>query len=66
MMEILQQGQCFSLEGLDIDGRDLVDLGVKGPLIGKILNKLLEMVIDEEIENRHSNLIAKAKELIKT
>jgi tRNA nucleotidyltransferase (CCA-adding enzyme) len=50
--EIIEQQQCFSLKDLAVNGRDLIDAGVtEGVQIGKILSRLLDMVINESIEN---------------
>ena len=63
--EIIKQQLCFSLRDLDVNGRDLIAAGVtEGAEIGKTLNRLLEMVIDELLENEKDKLIAAAKELI--
>ena len=56
--EIIAQQQCFSLQDLAINGRDLIDAGVpEGAKVGAILNRLVDMVIDEEVENNKSALI---------
>jgi hypothetical protein len=37
-------------------------LGVpEGPLVGKILNHILDRVLDEDLENEHDALIDEAK-----
>lgn len=54
---------CFSLKGLDIKGDDIVKLGYRGPKVGKILDKLLLEVIEENLENEHTKLIERAKEI---
>lgn len=44
--------ECFSLKHLKINGNDLIKMGFKpGKEMGQILNKLFEMVVEEEIEN---------------
>ena len=56
--EIISQRQCYSLKDLAINGRDLIDAGVKeGPMIGDMLGRLLDMVINEQVENEKSALI---------
>jgi len=63
--EIVAQQLCFSLRDLDVNGRDLIAIGVpEGVEVGKIINRLLEMVIDELVENDKDKLIAIAKNLI--
>ena len=63
--EILAKKECFCIKDLEIDGVDLIKLGVKqGSDIGKILNCLLEKVIEEPSINKKDNLLKIAKELI--
>lgn len=50
--EVLSQSTCFTLHDLAINGDDLILLGIpQGKQIGVILNKLLELVLNEELEN---------------
>ena len=63
--EIIAERQCFSLKDLAVNGRDLIAAGVpQGTAIGAILNRLLEMVVDEEAENDRAVLLEAASELI--
>ena len=56
--KIIEQGQCFSLKDLAVNGRDLMALGVKqGVEIGKKLNQLMGLVLDGELENDRDILI---------
>ena len=54
--KVIQNNQCTSLKTLDIDGSFLISLGIpEGPVIGCILNKLLDKVIEApELNNRAS------------
>ncbi len=53
------------IQDLAICGNDLIKLGIAdGPLIGKLLKKLLYLVIDEEIENSKVSLLKKAEDLL--
>ena len=64
--EILEQQQCFSLRDLKVNGRDLIAIGVpEGIEVGKMLDRLLTMVIDELAENSRDKLIAVVKNLIR-
>ena len=64
--EIIRQNECFKISDLAINGDDLKKAGIKeGKEIGGILNKLLSMVISEEIKNDKTILLEKAKEIIK-
>lgn len=62
---ILQEESCFTLKDLEISGGDLMHLGFKpGPEMGKLLNLLLEEVLEERLENCRDSLLLRAKELI--
>nr|WP_034869297.1 HD domain-containing protein [Clostridium lundense] len=55
---ILQQRQCFSLKDLDVNGKDLIELGLaQGKEIGKMLNELLEIVMENPELNNKEELI---------
>lgn len=57
--------QCFSLAQMQIDGRELIRLGVKeGPQLGAILQVLLNAVLDGRVENEHDALVHFASEMI--
>ena len=63
--EIIEQNQCFSLKDLAVNGRDLIAAGVpEGVTIGRILNRLMDMVIDEQVENNKEKLLETAKKEI--
>ena len=58
LKEIQQQEQCFSLLNLAVKGIDLREIGLpQGPVIGKYLNLLLELVIEERLENNKEQLL---------
>lgn len=56
--DILERGDCFSLKDLDITGNDLIEYGLAGPDIGKTLNALLAMVIENPKLNDKATLIS--------
>lgn len=59
MEEILRQQQCFSLKDLAVSGRDLLDAGVApGPEVGRVLERLLDSVIEERCANEKETLMA--------
>jgi tRNA nucleotidyltransferase (CCA-adding enzyme) len=61
---IIASNDYITLQSLKIKGEDLIEMGIpKGPKIGVILNKLLEMVLNEELENNKDDLLEKAKTL---
>lgn len=53
---ILNEKECFSVKHLAINGNDLISMGFHGKEIGKILNTLLNLVINEKIENNCDSL----------
>lgn len=60
VQEIMIKDECFCLKDLKIKGNDLIKLGFKGKEVGKTLQKILEKVIQGEIENTPECLLAKA------
>ena len=59
--EVLQDDECFSLKDLAVNGKDLITIGYKpGKEIGEILNRLLEMVIEDPELNQKEILLKKA------
>lgn len=65
--EIMEEEQCFTLKSLNISGNDIMDLfKIKpGKTVGNILNKLLDEVIAEEIENENEQLKVRAIQIYK-
>ena len=62
--EIKENDQCFSAKDLKIGGKDLIELGIKpGPVMGSILEKLLDEVIDDPDKNDRDHLLDRAREL---
>lgn len=53
----------YTLSGLAINGNDLLILGYKGKQIGKILNTLLDMVMQDETLNTKEKLFSCVKTL---
>ena len=63
--EILSEEEIFSLKDLKVSGTDIIELGIEpGPKISELLNNCLDAVINEEVENKKSALLALAKSLI--
>lgn len=63
--EIVKAGQCVSLKRLAVTGKDLIGIGIKpGPVIGVVLDQLLQIVIEEPEKNDRDVLLKTAKELI--
>ena len=62
LKEIVDEGSCFTLKNLNIDGNDLINLGIKpGKRIGEILNDCLVKVVNEELPNSCNELIKYVK-----
>ena len=57
LREILAENACFSLKDLALNGHDLMALGLTGKAIGQALNRLLELVMDEQVENTKEALL---------
>lgn len=55
---IMEREECLCLKDLAVTGKDLIDLGIKpGKEIGEILNKFLEMVIENPELNQKEILL---------
>jgi tRNA nucleotidyltransferase (CCA-adding enzyme) len=64
--EICTEKQCVSLKTMAVTGGDLIAAGMKpGKELGEVLDKLLQLVIDNPENNKKDFLIKKAKELSK-
>lgn len=60
--EVKAQGQCVSLKSLAITGSDLINAGWKpGKKLGEVLQKLLELVLEEPRCNTAEILLAEAE-----
>lgn len=60
--EILEEKEVFSLKNLNISGDDLIEIGFKqSPELGKTLNVLLEMVMDNPKLNNREYLLDEAR-----
>ncbi|MBO4414860.1 MAG: CCA tRNA nucleotidyltransferase [Lachnospiraceae bacterium] len=63
---ICSRGECTSLKDLAVSGTDLMESGVPaGKEVGRILNVLLEEVMEDPASNKREVLIDKIKELKK-
>jgi tRNA nucleotidyltransferase (CCA-adding enzyme) len=56
----------FGVRDLAINGDDIkAEFGIpEGPLIGRALNELMEMVLDDPSKNTRPELLSKAKEYL--
>lgn len=65
--EIIEKKECFSIKDLNINGKDLIALGiVPGKNIGIILNDILEKVIESPKLNNKEELIELVKSRYKS
>lgn len=55
--KVLTSGECYSLKGLKIKGNHLKDLGFKGEEIKKVLEFLLDKVIENNELNDYNTLL---------
>lgn len=55
--EIRREDACLSLKDLAVSGHDLMELGLEGKALGQTLNRLLELVIDEQLPNEKTALL---------
>ena len=59
---ITGENQCCRTTELKINGRDLIEAGIKpGKELGDILNRLLDMVMRKELENDRDELLKEVK-----
>ena len=56
--EIKAENACLSLKDLAVNGHDLTALGYRGREIGTALNRLLNLVLEEQCENTRQALLA--------
>lgn len=62
--DVLDEPPAFTVGDLAISGKDLITMGLKpGPAMGSILKTLLTEVQDEQLDNTHDALAARAREL---
>ena len=63
--EVREEGMCFSLKDMAVNGRDIIALGAKpGKQIGVILNALLEKILSDTLPNEKNALLAEAKSFL--
>ena len=62
--EILESREVYHKSGLEVTGKDLINIGIKeGILIGKILDELLEIAIKEPKNNEKEKLTLYAQQM---
>ena len=55
---IIANGECFDMSGLAVSGRDVIEQGIgPGSVVGDVLDRLLDLVIEEPMLNKREVLI---------
>ena len=61
---IKAHGDCMSLKGLAVTGKDLIADGMApGPELGAMLEQLLQLVLDEPSKNRREVLMEESRKI---
>ena len=64
--KVIADEQCFSMKDLAVDGRDMIDMGIKqGPEIGTVLSSLLDKVLEGDLPNEKDILLQEAENMMK-
>ena len=62
--EIIEEHDCLSIKDMEINGRDLIDMGMKpGPEMGDVLDALFEEVVEDPKKNKRNYLFSRAKSI---
>lgn len=62
--KIVERGDCFEVKRLAVNGRDLIQSGIpQGPILGAILERLVELVIEDPELNEKECLLEKASQV---
>lgn len=63
--QLVAENACLHIRDLAINGKDLMALGVpQGEQIGKILQQLLDAVLDEKLSNEREILLAEVRRIL--
>jgi len=63
--QVIEEGNALSVKDLALNGKDLMELGVKpGPRMGEILSYLLDKVLEEPVLNDKKQLTEIVKDII--
>jgi len=54
---LARENSCVTRKQLAVGGNDLLPLGLRGPQLGRMLNRLLEEVVEGRLENRRECLL---------
>ena len=62
--KLIEENACLSIKSLDVSGKDLADAGIpQSAEMGRILRKLLWLVIEGKVENKREALVDAAKKI---
>jgi len=65
--ELRASGEVFDVKDLEIDGKDIIELGVKeGVMVGKVLSEVFEHYLEEKCPNSREALLNEARKVIST
>ena len=64
-VEVNNENCCLKVTDLAVDGKDMISLGMSGRQIGAMLQRLLDLVVDDKLENDRNVLLEYAKERIR-
>jgi tRNA nucleotidyltransferase (CCA-adding enzyme) len=63
ILQIEEEEGRFTLRNLAVNGQDLLQAGLApGPVMGRILTNLLDLVLSEQLPNEKESLLAYARE----
>ena len=63
--QIVADNECFKIKDLQVNGNDLIDIGVpKGREVGNVLNEIFNLVIEGELDNEKETILAFVKETV--
>ena len=63
--EVLQQDMALNVLDLKINGDDLAQIGIeKGPIMGEMLDRLLDIVIEDPLKNKREILLEEAQKMM--
>lgn len=58
VQNVIDEGDCYKLTDLAVDGKDIIEFGVEeGPDVGKMLNYILDGVIEGRISNDRESIM---------
>ncbi|MDY3773726.1 MAG: HD domain-containing protein [Eubacterium sp.] len=64
--QICRMGEAVNFKELAVSGKDLIEIGMKaGPGLGKVLEKLMQIVLEQPEKNDKEELLTLAKDWIK-